>query len=123
MIIKLLAASNFCIYNKFIGKKFGPIAAIILSILCDKKQYFEREHQLTMIEMDFDGVKKEVPCFYYTRPSMTEETGILADQQRAAEKRLIDAGIIKIRDCGMPKKNYYYIDEEAIERTLREDKF
>ncbi len=120
VVTKLLASSSYCIYNKNIGKKLGPIASIMLSVLCDKFKYFKDSNQLTMIEMDFDGVMKEVPCFYYTRPSMTEETGILADQQRAAEKRLIESGIIKKKDCGMPKKNYYYIDEVALMRLLEQ---
>ncbi|KUK98857.1 MAG: hypothetical protein XE08_0370 [Parcubacteria bacterium 32_520] len=127
MIIKLLSTSNYCIYNKSIGKRLSPIAAIILSVLCDKMEYFRKtdgltkKNQLVMIEMDFDGVMKEVPCFYFTRPKMEEETGISEYQQNTAEKLLIQKGIIKKRDCGMPKRNYYYIDEQALETFLREE--
>lgn len=120
MIAKVLSSSSYCIYNKYIGKKVGPIAAIILSILLDKYDYFRNQNQLKMIEMDFNGVAKEVPCFYFTRPSMQNETGITADQQRAAEKRLIKHGVIKIKDCGMPKRNYYFIDEKAVWALLED---
>ena len=121
MIINLLSSENYCIYNKTIGKKLGPIAAIILSILCGKYDYFRKQNQLATIAMDFDGVEKEVDCFYSTRPQMKEETGISPDQQRAAEKKLIDVGIIKVKDCGMPKRNYYYLDEQAIADLLKKE--
>jgi len=84
-------------------------------------EQFLMENQSPVVVMDFDGVMKEVPCFYFTRPKMEEETGISEYQQNTAEKLLIQKGIIKKRDCGMPKRNYYYIDEQALERFLREE--
>lgn len=109
-ILNLLAGDNYFIYNKDIAKNMGTDVAIILGLLCNKYNYYQKENKLTML----DG--KEY--FYCTREHIYNETGLKESCQRKAMKILEDNNILEHKKVGIPSKNYYYINQEKLLETI-----
>lgn len=109
-ILHILANDNYFIYNKDIAKTMGTDVAIILGLLCNKYNYYEKQNKLTII----DG--KEY--FYCTREHIYNETGLKESGQRKSMKILEDQGILEHKKIGIPSKNYYYINIEKLAQIL-----
>ena len=58
--------------------------------------------------------------FYKTQAEWEEETGLTRHEQAGAQKTLQELGFIKVEKKGMPAKNYYFVQEEAIFEALLE---
>jgi hypothetical protein len=52
--------------------------------------------------------------FYKTEGEWFEETGMTRSEQKTARQRLVKAGLIEERRCGMPAKMYYRINTEVL---------
>ena len=105
LIIKLLSGKGSINYNKTIAKLFGIDAAILLGELCFKYDYWSEQDRLTE-----DGY------FYCTQEDIEEDTCLSPYQQREALKKL--AGIVYVSKRGLPAKNHFFIDTDALERTV-----
>lgn len=100
---------NFNMYNKTLARNLGLNEAVIIGLLRVKfKQYYTNSTLKY-----FDG-NLQKPYFYCTREHIEKETGLKEYAQRSAMKTLVDAGILEIRKEGLPAKNYYYIDAQAL---------
>lgn len=97
-IISLLSNDNYIIYNKDIAKEFGIMSAVLLGELCSWYSFLKKNNAL-----DND-------TFYVTRETIEKDTGLTADNQRTAQKRLVEAGIITVIRKGVPAKNHYRLN-------------
>jgi hypothetical protein len=86
-------------YNKTIARVCSTDAAIILGNLIDKYSYWEQR-----------GIKE----WFHVRDHIEYETALSHHLQRKGEKELIANNLITVTPKGLPKKNYYTIDFEAI---------
>lgn len=109
-ILNILANDNYFIYNKDIAKHMGTDVAIILGLLCNRYNYYQKENKLTIID------NKEY--FYCTRETIYDETGLKESCQRKAMKILEDINILEYKKIGIPSKNYYYINTQKLLQTL-----
>ena len=109
-ILNLLAGNNYFIYNKDIAKNMGTDVAIILGLLCNRYNYYQKENKLIIID------NKEY--FYCTRETIYDETALKESIQRRAMKILEDNTILEHKKIGIPSKNYYYINQEKLLETI-----
>lgn len=109
-ILNILANDNYFIYNKDIAKSMGIDVAIILALLCNKYNYYQKEDKLL--------IKDNKEFFYCTRDTIYDETGIKDACQRNAMKILRENGILEVQSIGIPAKNYYHIDVEKLSESI-----
>lgn len=109
---KLLGQDAFWMINKDLAKKVGIEAALILSDLISKYEYFEGLGQLKK----YDGES----YFYYTTESIKEETTLGRRSQDAGIKILIEKCLIKTLVKGTPAKKHFTILEDNILKLLIE---
>lgn len=109
MIINLLANNGYIVLNKTLMKKVGLHEAILLGELSSEYVYWNKRNELE------DGY------FYSTRENIEEQTMLSSHQQRIAIENLKKLDILKIKQIGMPSKNYYSIEEDALVRILNGD--
>lgn len=107
---KLLSTDGYIIYNKHLAHTIGVEEAIILGLLCSKYSFYESTKQLTII----DGNE----YFYCTREFIEKETALKEDRQRRVMKTLEQYNILEIKKVGLPSKNYYHINEEALDKLF-----
>lgn len=101
-IMNLLSNTGYIICNKDIARKLGIHASIILGELCSKHAYWDSQGKL------------ENGMFYVTREDIEEDTCLSPHYQRDAIKLLESKNIISVKKKGVPAKNYYKINEQAI---------
>ena len=109
MIINLLANNGYIVLNKTLMKKVGLHEAILLGELSSEYVYWNKRNEL------------EEGYFYSTRENIEEQTMLSSHQQRIAMENLKKLDILKIRQIGMPSKNYYSIEEDALVKILNGD--
>ena len=107
-ISKLLSTDGFIQVNKTLIKKAGLHEAILIGELCAEYNYWEEQNLLE------DGF------FYSTRDNIEENTGLSEHYQRKALSTLYELGIILIEKRGLPAKNYYKINFDALLSILEE---
>lgn len=107
-ISKLLSTDGFIQVNKTLIKKAGLHEAILIGELCAEYNYWEERN---LLEDDF---------FYSTRDNIEENTGLSEHYQRKALSTLYELGIIIIEKRGLPAKNYYKINFDALLSILEE---
>lgn len=98
----LLSNKGYVLFNKSIARSYGITTAIVLGELCGLAE-------------TFDG--KE---FFFQMERIEYNTSLSAFQVREAMKKLCETGILTITKKGIPCKNWYYLDEESIERVVDE---
>ena len=109
MIINLLANNGYIVLNKTLMKKVGLHEAILLGELSSEYVYWNKRNELE------DGY------FYSTRENIEEQTMLSSHQQRIAIENLKKLDILKMKQIGMPSKNYYSIEEDALVKILNGD--
>ena len=102
-IISLLSTDGYIMCNKTLIKLFGGDCAILVGELCAEYNYYKAKGELTTED-----------SFYSTQENIEENTGLNAYQQRKALTVLKEAGIITVSKQGLPAKNYYFIDKNAL---------
>lgn len=110
-IINVLAGNNYFIYNKTLAKNLGIESAIVLGFFANQFNYYQKNNQLKEI----DGKQ----YFYATRETIYEETGLTEAKSRSATNLLKEKGILDIIKIGIPAKNYFYINENMLEKYLQ----
>ena len=104
--LRLLANGNFITVNKCVAKSIGLNEAVILGALCSECVYCEG---LNRIEDGF---------FPFSIEQLQEETTLGRKLQDKAIANLIASGIIEQKNCGVPNKRHFRIDEEKVEDLL-----
>lgn len=107
-VAKLLSTDGFIQVNKTLIKKVGLHEAILIGELCAEYNYWEEREML-------DG-----GYFYSTRDNIEENTGLSEHYQRKALSTLYELGIILIEKRGLPAKNYYKINFNALLSVIEE---
>jgi len=110
LVQNTLSQDAFLLVNKKILKKLDNAnAALILSSLISKYQYFENRGELQ------DGY------FFNTKEMLKNELGFSEKVTLSAEKKLISIGFISTKLQGLPRKKYYTINWDKIASILNED--
>lgn len=109
MIVNLLANNGYIVLNKTLMKKVGLHEAILLEELSAEYVYWKKRNEL---QDDY---------FYSTRENIEEQTMLSAHQQRIAIENLKKQNILKVKQVGMPSKNWYSIIEEGLVNILNGD--
>jgi len=110
-ILKLLAADGFLSVNKYLAKKLGLDAAVLLAELATAYNYFESAGLLTE-----DGM------FYETVERIEENTTLTKYQQAKAVSVLAEAGILESKKMGVPAKRYFKINDSMVVAVLDDKK-
>lgn len=105
-ISTLLCSDGYFLYNKTLAKLLGPGEAIMIGLFCSKYNYYKQREEL----LNIDG--KEY--FFCVRSWIENETGLKEDKQRAIIQSLQVYGILEVKKVGMPAKNYYSLNLEAL---------
>lgn len=112
-IIKEIIGKQYLMLNSVVLMKLGPEAAVFLTLLLDKADFFERSEQIS--GCDSDG-------FYLYRTHITNETTLTPHQQRKVEGILVKMSLIKVveerNDTGN-KRNRYYINLEKLYEFIK----
>jgi hypothetical protein len=99
LIGQIVATNNYLIIHRGIALHLGFPAAIWISYMAYKWNYFKENDKLTE-----DGY------FYFTQKDMEEEIGLSPFQQNQAIEEFKKHGIVNVKEMGMPKKKYYRLD-------------
>lgn len=103
IIRNLLASSAWVMVNIRLAKEVGLPAAIMIAYLSDKGEYYSSQGLV-----DDDGY------FYHTQESIREATTLSPYQQSQAISDLETAGLLDIKRKGIPRRNYFRINFEAL---------
>ena len=101
----LLSSTSFLILNKYLAKKIGLKAAVLLGDLISKEEYFISNGMT-------DG------WFFNTEANIQEDTTLNSYHQRKAVKVLKDLNFIDVKRKGIPAKQYFKINEEQVLQFL-----
>lgn len=93
--------------NKMIAHAVGTNAALLLADLISKRSYFSDKEQL-----EADG------SFFNTTENIETDTGLSQWARLAAQKTLISAGLVLIEKKGLPARNYFTIQDDAIFKLI-----
>ena len=102
MIKELLMSSGYWVLNKSIVKEFGIETAFLLSNLSEAESMMA----------DQEG------WFYQTSETLEELTGLSNHKQTLCINQLIEVGALYQQNKGMPRKRYFKIDYETIQRLV-----
>lgn len=102
MIKNILSQNSFWIVNKGIAREIGLEAALLLSDLVTKSEYFEANNLLE------DGY------FFNTSENIEQDTTLTYHKQKTALKLLEGLGLIEISLVGVPAKLHFKIFENKI---------
>lgn len=112
-IIKEIIGKQYLMLNSVVLMKLGPEAAVFLTLLLDKADFFERSEQIS--GCDSDG-------FYLYRTHITNETTLTPHQQRKVEATLVKMDLIKVveerNDTGN-KRNRYFVNLEKLYEFIK----
>jgi len=99
----LINGNSWFSINRHIARSIGLNAAVFLSELIDKYEFFSSSGKLTE-----DG------WFYLTIEDAEERTTLAKDAQRGSIKVLQSLGILQCKQMGMPSKRYFKINDIAL---------
>jgi len=103
----LFSKSTFTSVNHTYAKLFGIKEAFWLSEIITWEWHIrETKHK----EKNLDGI-----WFYYTQAHFEEKTGMSSESQSRIANKLSELGIIKIKRKGIPARNWYFIDQKALQ--------
>lgn len=106
---ELLGEGHYWRVSKQIARKSSLDAAVMLTDLLDKRDYFMGIGQM----LDLGD------WFYNTVENIELDTTLSAHKQRAAVKELVGLGLIDVEYRGMPKKRYYRLYDLKILQSLK----
>ena len=101
--------TNFVKLSKPMIKIFGLEAALMLCDLYSEYKYWESKKGLTV-----DGY------FFSTVENVEDNVGLSRGQQLRAVKRLVEYGIIKKINRGMPSKRYFRFEYSGIGKLKKD---
>ena len=105
-VLKLLASSSFLTINIEVARIFGLNEATVLASLCSEQIWCDRTNQI------------ENGYFPMSLDKMKDRTTLGEKPQGTAIKNLMNAGVIDQQNFGMPRKRYFFIDQERLEHLL-----
>lgn len=105
-VFHILSQQSHWQINKELAKKIGLEAALLLSDLISKRQYF------------LNNDMTEQGWFYNTEQEIEADTTLSPYQQRKALEVCENAGFIKLKGLGMPRRRHYLINDEVIIKSL-----
>lgn len=114
-VFQLLNPDNTISVNRPLAHALGLSEAVVYAALLAKHEWYSQHDMLT------DG------WFYSTVDDLEESTALSRDQQSRCIKRLIEAGLIRIKKLGLPAKRFFYIVdsikllEKIIKKTCAAD--
>ena len=100
---------GFWMISKPLAKLAGIEAAILLSDILSKRQYFLENKKITLFDW-----------FYNTIEDVENDTTLTKHAQLKAVKMLQSLGFISVKYQGLPKKRYFIINDKNIIETLSE---
>ena len=101
-----LSSTGYLVVHKRLLQTYGPEAAIFIANLIDKYLYFEDREMLE------DG------WFFNTHENQIQETGMTEHAIRKCKTRFRGLEIIKTKWAGVPAKEWYKIDINALIKSL-----
>lgn len=101
-----LASDGFLMVNKKIARHTSLDAAALLGALISYEKYFDNRDQL------------DNGWFFNTQDKIEWDTTLTPYKQREAYKTLKSKGLIEVQKRGLPSKNYYRINHQAIYQVL-----
>lgn len=94
-LLTLMSASGFIMTSRPIAKLVGLDAAALLGELCGR----QAQHG---------------PDFWATNEQLCDSTTLSERGLRNASKRLVEAGFVSVEKKGLPAKNHYTVNEDAV---------
>ena len=94
-LLTLMSASGFIMTSRPIAKLVGLDAAALLGELCGR----QAQHG---------------PDFWATNDQLCDSTTLSERGLRNASKRLVEAGFVSVEKKGLPARNHYTVNEDAI---------
>ena len=101
----LLSSTAFLVLNKNLAREIGLKAAVLLSDLISKEEYFITKGMS-------DG------WFFNTEANIQEDTTLNPYHQRKCIKTLKNLNLISVKRKGIPAKQYFKINEEQVLQIL-----
>ena len=101
----LLSSTAFIVLNKELARQIGLKAAILLSDLISKEEYFISKGMT-------DG------WFFNTEANIQADTTLNPYHQRKCLKELKKHQLIEVKRMGIPAKQYFKINEELVVQIL-----
>lgn len=103
--VRLVLSDKIIGYHPILAKAFGSVtAALMLSQL-----------------MYWDSTRRDTDrWFYKTDKELTDETGLSRHEISTAKSALVAAGALKVELRGLPRRTFYLIDFDAIEKAILE---
>lgn len=112
LLTKLLDSGNYITVNKYLIKKIGLSEAVLICYFISKHNYFKNNIKKKMVDN----------WFYDNQKSIQDNTGLTPYQQRSVIKKFIGLKLIEVESRGLPKKNYYRINETEIMNLIDNNK-
>lgn len=109
-MINLLSSSAFYIVNKQLVKDLGFNAALLLSDLISKREYFEQQFVV------------HHGWFFNTEENIKRDTTLTGYQQRKATDILVKYNLIETELRGIPAKKHFKINEQTVLEFLENKK-
>lgn len=94
-LLTLMSASGFIMTSRPVAKLVGLEAAALLGELCGR----QAQHG---------------PDFWATNEQLCDSTTLSERGLRNASKRLVEAGFVSVEKKGLPARNHYTVDEDAV---------
>lgn len=94
-LLTLMSSQGFIMTSRPVAKLVGLDAAALLGELCGR----QAQHG---------------PDFWATNEQLCDSTTLSERGLRNASKRLVDAGFISVEKKGLPAKNHYTVNEDAV---------
>lgn len=104
--IDLLAAGNYITVNRSLIKAFGLEGAVLIGELASEAKYWNDRNML------------ENGWFYSTVENVEDAIGLSGYQQRKAIASLTDAGVVEVKQKGIPKKRHIRINFVSLLKLL-----
>lgn len=100
-IFQMLNPSNTLTVNRLLAHAIGLSEAVVYAALISKCSYYER-----------NGMLDDSGWFYSTVPDLEASTALSEYKQKRCIKNLVDAGLIKSKNRGLPAKRCFRIIED-----------
>lgn len=94
-LLTLMSAHGFIVTSRPVAKLVGLDAAALLGELCGR----QAQHG---------------PDFWATNEQLCDSTTLSERSLRNASKKLVEAGFVSIEKKGLPAKNHYTVNEDAV---------
>lgn len=107
-IYSILGQNQHWLINKTITRMVGIHAALLLSDLVSKRQYFIQNGDIKSVD----------DWFFNTVENIELDTTLSPHDQRKALKILLDNAMVKTKQKGVPKRRFYMINDRYLAEIL-----